>query len=114
MKKARTRVILAVTFLALVQIACGCEVNHEVAAHIYQDLNGNRVQDSDEPDFPGIEVSSDKDQRYLKTKIVAMSRLGVSPLKTVLIIGQECLSPLATQEQKTTEALPAGISPRFC
>ena len=67
MKKARTRVILAFIFLALVQIACGCSVDHDVAVHVYQDLNGNSTQDSDEPSFPGIEIGNDITSSFVKT-----------------------------------------------
>ena len=58
MKKARTRVIFAFIFLALVQIACGCSIEHTVDIHVYQDFNGNSTQDDNEPDFPGIDVPS--------------------------------------------------------
>ena len=67
MNKARTRIILAFIFLALVQIACGCEVDHNVAVHVYQDFNGNSTQDSDEPGFPGIEIGNDLTRGFEKT-----------------------------------------------
>ena len=67
MNKTRTRVILAFIFLALVQIACGCEVDHDVAVHVYQDINGNSTQDSDEPGFPGIEIGNDLVKGFEKT-----------------------------------------------
>ena len=67
MNKTRTRAILAFMFLVLFQIACGCSIDHEVVVHVYQDFNGNSTQDSDEPGFPGIEVSNDSSFGYFKT-----------------------------------------------
>ena len=56
MKRIHVRILLAFIFLALVQIACGCSVDRTVNVFVYEDTNGDGMQNQGEPEFPGIGV----------------------------------------------------------
>lgn len=60
MKRIHVRIVLAIIFLALVQIACGCSVNKTVNIFVYQDTNGDGTQNQGEPAFPDVSLEWNK------------------------------------------------------
>jgi len=66
MKRIQVRIILAFIFLALIQIACGCSVNKTTNIFVYEDTNGDGVQNPDESGFPGVTINWETENSFFQ------------------------------------------------